>query len=76
MATKTNTVPRASAVEHNAAHLSPPRSVWITCAQGQQTGQEVSAQALLGGQDELHILHGERRYTLRKTKQNKLILVA
>jgi hemin uptake protein HemP len=69
MSNKTSATPSVPHINNT----NPPRSIWIT----QDTqGQQVTAQALLGGQDELHILHGERRYTLRKTKQNKLILVA
>ena len=49
------------------------RPVWIQMRTGQAY---VEARSLLGDADELQIIHGERIYTLRRTRQNKLILVA
>ena len=39
-------------------------------------GQTVELAALLNGQDRLYIAHDGRRYCLRITAQNKLILTA
>lgn len=50
-----------------------PRPIWIQMRAGQAY---VEARSLLGDADELQIIHGERIYTLRRTRQNKLILVA
>ena len=51
----------------------PSRCAWI-----HYIGQEaqIEARELLGELDELKITHDGRTYTLRRTRQNKLMLVA
>lgn len=48
----------------------------LPCACGAEAGHRVTSQALLGGRQELLILHQGREYRLRVTQNGKLILTA
>ncbi|RCS58375.1 hemin uptake protein HemP [Parvibium lacunae] len=59
--------------DESAGSTQSNRPVWIQIRAGYAC---VEARSLLGDADELQIIHGERTYILRRTRQNKLILVA